>query len=57
MPVCDDILLKTKVVVMENEPMVQQTFKEVMTDELNWEVESVNNQEDAVSLAKNKEAG
>ncbi len=51
-----DLLMKDEVVVMEDSISTRQVVEEVIKNELNWQVRTINNKEEAVSLVERKEA-
>lgn len=59
--ICDDPsiytpLIKNEVIVLEDSEDAQEAIKQVMEQELHWQVTIVNNQKEAVSLAEQKKA-
>ncbi|CCI28029.1 MAG: response regulator [Microcystis sp. M048S1] len=57
MTVCDDILLKQEIVVMEDDLFLQQAIKEAIKKNLPWEIRIVGSEKEAISLIQQQEAG
>ena len=51
-----DSFLKNEVVVMEDDPNIQNLIKNIIIDELKWQVTPVKNKSEVVKLVHNKEA-